>query len=122
MSKKRPSKPGIRKASVAGKTIGSRSSGSRGACAVEPGDREREDRSAAEPVASESVAALDGATSGTRLTPGWAEQLGKELARADVEKTGKSNKQTIFVRSPEARMKMKLAQRARRAREHQGAR
>lgn len=122
MPKKRASKPGVRKASVEAKTIGPRSASHRGACAVEPGDREREDRSAAVPVASESVAALDGAVSGARLTPGWAEQLGKELARADVEKTGKSNKQTIFVRSPEARMKMKLAQRARRAREHQGAR
>jgi hypothetical protein len=54
------------------------------------------------------------------LKPGWAENLGKTLAQQDIEVNGKTNK--AFVRSPEMRMKMKLAQRARRAREHQGAR
>lgn len=68
-------------------------------------------------VTAEGDAALDGAVSGTRLTPGWAEQLGQELARADIEENGKAKKK-IYTRSPEMRMKMKLAQRARRAREH----
>lgn len=54
------------------------------------------------------------------LKPGWAENLGKTLAQQDIEVNGKTKK--LFVRSPEMRMKMKLAQRARRAREHQGAR
>lgn len=54
------------------------------------------------------------------LKPGWAENLGKTLAEQDIEVNGKTKK--LFVRSPEMRMKMKLAQRARRAREHQGAR
>jgi hypothetical protein len=54
------------------------------------------------------------------LKPGWAENLGKTLAEKDIEVNGKMKK--LFVRSPEMRMKMKLAQRARRAREHQGAR
>jgi hypothetical protein len=54
------------------------------------------------------------------LKPGWAENLGKTLAEKDIEVNGKTKK--LFVRSPEMRMKMKMAQRARRAREHQGAR
>lgn len=67
-------------------------------------------------VAAEVGTALDGAVSGTRLTPGWAEALGQALGAEDAAARGKSKK--AFVRSPEARMKMKLAQRARRAREH----
>lgn len=117
MPKKRPSKPSVRKASVAAKTIGPGSQSDCSAGAVEPGDSQREDRSAADAAASSSDAKVADPVDGSRLTVGWAEQLGKELARADIEENGKAKKK-IYTRSPEMRMKMKLAQRARRAREH----
>lgn len=55
------------------------------------------------------------------LKPGWVEEQGRKLAEQDVEKNGKK-KPKIYVRPLESRIKMKLAQRARRAREHQEAR
>jgi hypothetical protein len=61
-------------------------------------------------------AELESSGSGLQLKPGWAEAEGARLAQLDIEKNGKSVR--TFVRSSEARMKMKLAQRARRAREH----
>lgn len=55
------------------------------------------------------------------LKPGWAEALGRAEAQRDIEKNGQK-KPKIYVRPLESRIKMKLAQRARRAREHQEAR
>ena len=121
MPKKRASKPGISKATPAGKTIKPRGKRAGGIRTGESGDGERDDRSAGETAAGESVATLDGPESGAGLTPGWAEALGHQLGRVDIDANGKSTKK-VFTRSVEMRMKMKLAQRARRAREHQGVR
>lgn len=55
------------------------------------------------------------------LKPGWAEKLGAAEARRELKATGREPHKA-YAHSLETRAKMKAAQRARRAREHQEAR
>jgi len=80
---------------------------------------QRDDRRDTEP--EEAVPAeLESPGSRVELKPGWAEAEGARLAQLDAAAKGKAT-QRVFARSPEVRMKMRLAQRARRAREHDEA-
>jgi len=114
MPKKHPSKPGSSKDAAKGKTVRSRSSRVAGNVALQSGDGERIHRDSAESVSDASQVADVPA----KLTPGWAELIGTEQATRDVAKNGGKSTRKVHFHSPEARMKMKEAQRARRAREH----